>query len=92
MAAMCPTAPRGLPRWERMGVGARSGGRLRTLPHATQGAAVSDPIQPWPVNRNGDQGHPILTLQEETAQVLAEFAPEGIGQEEILTRRAPLCR
>jgi peptidoglycan hydrolase-like protein with peptidoglycan-binding domain len=25
---------------------------------------VSDPIQPWPVNRRGDEGHPILTLQE----------------------------
>jgi peptidoglycan hydrolase-like protein with peptidoglycan-binding domain len=25
---------------------------------------VSDPIQPWPVSRKGDQGHPILTLQE----------------------------
>jgi peptidoglycan hydrolase-like protein with peptidoglycan-binding domain len=25
---------------------------------------VSDPIQPWPVTRRGDQGHPILTLQE----------------------------
>jgi peptidoglycan hydrolase-like protein with peptidoglycan-binding domain len=25
---------------------------------------VNDPIQPWPVSRNGDQGHPILTLQE----------------------------
>ena len=25
---------------------------------------MSDPIQPWPVNRRGDEGHPILTLQE----------------------------
>jgi len=25
---------------------------------------VTDPIQPWPVSRKGDQGHPILTLQE----------------------------
>lgn len=25
---------------------------------------MTDPIQPWPVSRNGDQGHPILTLQE----------------------------
>src|SRR3954451_1561482 len=47
-----------------MRVGARSGGRRRILPTRAQGAAVSDPIQPWPVSRNGDQGHPILTLQE----------------------------
>jgi peptidoglycan hydrolase-like protein with peptidoglycan-binding domain len=25
---------------------------------------MTDPIQPWPVSRNGNQGHPILTLQE----------------------------
>ena len=25
---------------------------------------MTDPIQPWPVSRKGDQGHPILTLQE----------------------------
>jgi peptidoglycan hydrolase-like protein with peptidoglycan-binding domain len=36
-------------------------GICRTRP---QGAAVSDPIQPWPVTRKGDQGHPVMTLQE----------------------------
>lgn len=25
---------------------------------------MSDPIQPWPLVQEGDQGHPILTLQE----------------------------
>jgi peptidoglycan hydrolase-like protein with peptidoglycan-binding domain len=25
---------------------------------------MTDPIQPWPVSREGDQGHPIVTLQE----------------------------
>ena len=25
---------------------------------------MSDPIQPWPVVRQGDEGHPVLTLQE----------------------------
>ena len=25
---------------------------------------MSDPIQPWPVVRQGDDGHPVLTLQE----------------------------
>jgi peptidoglycan hydrolase-like protein with peptidoglycan-binding domain len=25
---------------------------------------VTDPIQPWPVTRPGDEGHPVVTLQE----------------------------
>ena len=25
---------------------------------------MTDPIQPWPVSRHGDQAHPVLTLQE----------------------------
>ena len=25
---------------------------------------MTDPIQPWPVSRKGDEGHPVLTLQE----------------------------
>ena len=25
---------------------------------------MSDPIQPWPIVRRGDQGHPVITLQE----------------------------
>ena len=36
----------------------------RDICNATQGVVVTDLIQPWPVTRNGDQGHPVLTLQE----------------------------
>jgi peptidoglycan hydrolase-like protein with peptidoglycan-binding domain len=36
----------------------------RDICNATQGVVVTDPIQPWPMSRNGDQGHPVLTLQE----------------------------
>src|SRR4051812_50072766 len=43
-----------------------------------QGAAVSDPIQPWPVSRNGDQGHPILTLQELLRAHGHQIAADGV--------------
>ena len=43
---------------------------------------MSDPIQPWPVVRQGDDGHPVLTLQEllrahgHTVAVDGDFGPQ----------------
>jgi len=39
---------------------------------------VSDPIQPWPVSRNGDQDHPILTLQELVRAHSHQIAVDGV--------------
>jgi peptidoglycan hydrolase-like protein with peptidoglycan-binding domain len=39
---------------------------------------VSDPIQPWPVSRNGDEGHPILTLQELLRAHGHQIAVDGV--------------
>ena len=35
---------------------------------------------------------PILIAEQTLEQVLIEVAPEGIGQDQLLTRRAPGCR
>jgi len=35
---------------------------------------------------------PVLTAEQNIELVLAEITPEGIGQEALLTRRAPGCR
>jgi hypothetical protein len=35
--------------------------------------------------------NPILTAEQNLEQVLVEIAPEGIGQDPLLTRRAPGC-
>ena len=39
---------------------------------------MSDPIQPWPVSRKGDQGHPILTLQELLRAHGHQIAVDGV--------------
>ena len=39
---------------------------------------MSDPIQPWPVSRNGDQDHPILTLQELLRAHSHQIAVDGV--------------
>src|SRR5215470_4426937 len=63
-AQVCRIAPRGLSRSERMTPAPGPAVACRIRRTRPQGAAVTDPIQPWPVNRRGDQRHPILTLQE----------------------------
>jgi peptidoglycan hydrolase-like protein with peptidoglycan-binding domain len=46
---------------------------------------MSDPIQPWPVVRQGDQGHPVRTLQHllrahgKTVAVDGIFGPKTAG-------------
>jgi peptidoglycan hydrolase-like protein with peptidoglycan-binding domain len=39
---------------------------------------VSDPIQPWPIVRRGDQGHPVITLQELLRAHGLHIAADGV--------------
>jgi peptidoglycan hydrolase-like protein with peptidoglycan-binding domain len=39
---------------------------------------VTDPIQPWPVIRNGDHDHPVLTLQELLRAHGHQIAADGV--------------
>lgn len=39
---------------------------------------MSDPIEPWPVVRKGDQGHPILTLQQLLRAHRQSIAVDGV--------------
>jgi peptidoglycan hydrolase-like protein with peptidoglycan-binding domain len=39
---------------------------------------VSDPIQPWPIARRGDQGHPVITLQELLRAHGQHIAADGV--------------
>ena len=39
---------------------------------------MSDPIQPWPIVRRGDQGHPVITLQELLRAHGQHIAADGV--------------
>ena len=44
----------------------------------TKRSTVSDPIQPWPIVRRGDQGHPVITLQELLRAHGQHIAADGV--------------
>ena len=66
-----PVARRGCPR--------RPVRRSPTQPRPeTTRSTVSDPIQPWPIVRRGDEGHPVITLQELLRAHGQHIAADGV--------------
>ena len=39
---------------------------------------MGDPIEPWPIVRRGDQGHPVITLQELLRAHGQHIAADGV--------------